>query len=190
MALEPNLRTWQATKVSHSYVADYKPFSFVDGEGVRCSLYVAGCLFKCEGCYNEAAWSFKYGSPYSQELEDRIMKDLAHPSIQGLSLLGGEPFLNTQVALSVARRARAEFGDTRDIWAWTGYRYEELVVDADDKVELLGLLDVLIDGRYEHDNRDLSLAHRGSTNQRVLDARASVAAGSAVLREDLMALRA
>ena len=184
MALTPNPKTWQAGKVSHSYVADYKPFSFVDGEGVRCSLYVAGCLFKCDGCFNRDAWSFRCGTPYSRELEDRIMRDLAHPSVQGMSLLGGEPFLNTQVALSAARRLRDEFGRTKDIWCWTGYTFEELIADGDDKRELLGLIDVLIDGRYEHELRDLSLANRGSTNQRVLDARASLAAGPAVMRAE------
>ena len=180
MSLTPIPRLWVAEKVSHSYVADYKPFSFTDGEGVRCSLYVSGCLFKCDNCFNEAAWSFKRGTPFTRELEDRIMTDLAHESVAGLSLLGGEPFLNTQVALSVVRRMRAEFGDTKTIWSWTGYTFEELVVESPDKQELLNHLDVLVDGRYEHEQRDLSLAFRGSLNQRVLDARASRDAGRAV----------
>lgn len=180
MALTPIPRLWVAEKVSHGYVADYKPFSFTDGEGVRCSLYVSGCLFKCDHCFNEQAWSFKRGEPFSQELEDRIMDDLAHESVAGLSLLGGEPFLNTQVAVRVARRLRAEFGDAKTIWSWTGYTVEEILVDSSDKIELLGLLDVLIDGRYEHEQRDLTLPFRGSKNQRVLDARASVAERTAV----------
>ena len=180
MSLDPIPRLWVAEKVSHSYVADYKPFSFTDGEGVRCSLYVSGCLFKCDHCFNEAAWSFKRGVPFTRELEDRIVADLAHESVAGLSLLGGEPFLNTQVALSVAERLRAEFGDTKSIWSWTGYTVEELLGDSEDKLELLGHVDVLIDGRYEHTQRDLSLAFRGSRNQRVLDARASREYGRAV----------
>ncbi len=180
MPLTPNPRLWVAEKVSHSYVADYKPFSFTDGEGVRSSLYVSGCLFKCENCFNEAAWSFKRGVPFTRELEDRIMADLAHESVAGLSLLGGEPFLNTQVALSVVRRLRAEFGDSKTIWSWTGYTFEEIVVDSEDKRELLSYLDVMIDGRYEHEQRDLTLPFRGSRNQRVLDAPASLAAGGAV----------
>jgi len=180
MSLTPIPRLWVAEKVSHSYVADYKPFSFTDGEGVRCSLYVSGCLFKCDNCFNESAWSFKRGKPFTRELEDRIMADLAHESIAGLSLLGGEPFLNTQVALSVVRRMRAEFGDTKTIWSWTGYTLEELMVESADKQELLSHLDVLVDGRYEHEQRDLTLAFRGSLNQRVLDARASRNAGRAV----------
>ncbi len=83
MARDPIPRLWVAEKVSHDYVADYKPFSFVDGEGVRCSLYVSGCLFKCEGCFNEDAWSFRCGKPYSDELESQILEDLAHESVQG-----------------------------------------------------------------------------------------------------------
>lgn len=175
----PIPRTWVAQKVSHDYVADYKAFQFVDGEGVRCSLYVAGCLFKCVGCFNEAAWSFRRGEPYSQELEDRILADLAHPSVQGLSLLGGEPFLNTAVCLAVVRRLRAELPG-KDVWCWSGYTLEQILVDSPDKRELLSHVDVLVDGPYDESRRDLSLAFRGSRNQRVLDARASVAQGRAV----------
>lgn len=182
MARKPEPRLWQASKVSHDYIADYKPYSFVDGEGVRCSLYVSGCLFACEGCFNEATWGFRYGEPYSDALADQIMADLAHPAVQGLSLLGGEPFLNTRVALSLARRLREEFGDARDVWCWTGYTVEELLVDSDDKLELLGYVDVLVDGRFEIAQKDLTLAHRGSRNQRILDAQASIATGVAVVR--------
>jgi len=180
VALTPDPRTWIAEKASQRYVADYKPFTFVDGEGVRCSLYVSGCFFKCEGCYNEDAWSFRFGFPYSQELEDRILADLAHESVQGLSLLGGEPFLNTQVCISLAERVRAEFGWSKDVWCWTGYTLEQLLADSDDKQHLLSLVDVLIDGTYEQDQRDLSLAFRGSRNQRMLDAPACVAQGKAI----------
>lgn len=180
MPLTPIPRLWRAEKVSHRYVADYKPFSFVDGEGVRCSLYVAGCLFKCEGCFNEAAWSFRLGQPYTDELGDRIMGDLAHESVQGLSILGGEPFLNTQVCLDVVGRLREEFGATKDVWCWSGYTFEELLADSEDKRALLAEVDVLCEGRFEQDQRDLSLAFRGSRNQRVLNARASLVAGEAV----------
>ncbi|WNM25859.1 anaerobic ribonucleoside-triphosphate reductase activating protein [Demequina capsici] len=177
MALEPIPRLWVAEKVSHGYVADYKPFSFVDGEGVRCSLYVSGCLFKCVGCFNEDAWSFRCGRPYDEALQTTILEDLAHESVQGLSLLGGEPFLNTQVALRLVTAMRERFGDAKDVWCWTGYTFDELVRDSQDKRDLLNQIDVLVDGRYEHGLRDLSLAHRGSRNQRVLAAAASVRAG-------------
>lgn len=171
---------WLSSRLSRDHVADYKPFVFVDGEGVRCSLYVSGCLFACEGCFNEAAWSFRYGTPYTAALEDRILTDLAHESVQGLSLLGGEPFLNTGVCLRVARRLRAELGHARDVWAWSGYTFEELLAASADKVELLGMLDVLVDGPFTLSERDLTLPFRGSRNQRVLDVPASLRAGEAV----------
>ncbi|KQT98548.1 anaerobic ribonucleoside-triphosphate reductase activating protein [Sanguibacter sp. Leaf3] len=172
---------WLSSRLSRDHVADYKPFVFVDGEGVRCSLYVSGCLFACEGCFNEAAWSFRYGRPYSHDLEDQILTDLAHESVQGLSLLGGEPFLNTGVCLRVTRRLRAELGHSKDVWAWSGYTFEELLAGSSDKVELLGMLDVLVDGPFTLSERDLTLPFRGSCNQRVLDVPASLRAGRAVV---------
>ena len=84
-------------ELSQGRIIDYKAFNFVDGEGVRNSLYVAGCMFHCEGCYNVATWSFNAGIPYTKELEEQIMADLAQPYVQGLTLLGGEPFLNTGI---------------------------------------------------------------------------------------------
>jgi anaerobic ribonucleoside-triphosphate reductase activating protein len=176
----PEPTQWLAEKVSQGFVADYQPFGFVDGEGVRCSLYVSGCLFACEGCFNESAWSFRYGRPYTDELEERILADLAHESVQGLTLLGGEPFLNTQVCLRLARRVRERFGAGKDIWCWSGYTFEQLAAESADKVALLGHLDVLVDGPFDLAERDLSLQFRGSRNQRVLDVPASLAAGSAV----------
>lgn len=180
MPRTPVPATWVAAKVSHQYVTAYRPFMFVDGEGVRCSLYVSGCFFACEGCFNKDAWSFRRGEPYSRELEDRILADLAHPGVQGLSLLGGEPFLNTQVCLSVVKRVRQEFADTKDVWCWSGYTWEQLMADSDDKQELLSMVDVLVDGPYLQQERDLTLPFRGSRNQRVLDARSSAVAGRAV----------
>ncbi|PFG33356.1 anaerobic ribonucleoside-triphosphate reductase activating protein [Sanguibacter antarcticus] len=171
---------WLSERVSQDHVADYKPFVFVDGEGVRCSLYVSGCLFACEGCFNEAAWSFRYGQPYTPDLEDRIVADLGHESVQGLSLLGGEPFLNTNVCLRVVARMKAECGTTKDVWAWSGFTFEQLLQGSPDKVALLEQLDVLVDGPFTLAERDLTLAFRGSRNQRVLDVPASLRAGGAV----------
>lgn len=170
---------WLSDRVSQGFVADYKPFVMVDGEGVRCSVYVAGCLFACEGCFNEDTWSFRMGERYSAALEDRIVADLAHPAVQGLSLLGGEPFLNTGTCLALVRRLREEL-PTKDVWCWTGFTFEELLEGSPDKLELLENVDVLVDGRFEVTRRDLRLAFRGSTNQRVLDVEASLEAGVAV----------
>ncbi|MDN4474390.1 anaerobic ribonucleoside-triphosphate reductase activating protein [Demequina sp. SYSU T00192] len=175
----PVRESWLASRVSQGHVADYKPFVFVDGEGVRCSLYVSGCLFQCEGCFNEDAWSFRCGEPYTLEMEQRILADLAHPAVQGLSLVGGEPFLNTGTCLSLVRRMRAELPG-KDVWCWTGYTLEQLLAESDDKRALLEEIDVLVDGPFDLARRDLTLAFRGSRNQRVLDVPASLAAGAAV----------
>jgi anaerobic ribonucleoside-triphosphate reductase activating protein len=180
---DPRPGEWLSQKVSQRHVGDYKPFVMVDGEGVRCSLYVSGCLFACEGCFNEAVWSFRYGTPYTSDLEDRILADLAQPYVQGLTLLGGEPFLNTGVCLEVVGRMRRELGRTKDVWAWSGYTFEELLLDSEDKLALLREVDVLVDGRFREDLKDLRLQFRGSSNQRLIDVPASLAAGEAVLWE-------
>lgn len=177
---QPGSGEWDGLVLSSRRVADYKPYTFVDGEGVRCSLYVAGCPFTCPGCYNEAAQSFRYGTPYSQELEDRILTDLAKPYVAGLSLLGGEPMLATPILLPLAQRVSAEFAGEKTIWIWSGYTYEQIMADTEDKIALLDLCDVLVDGPfiqrlYHHD-----LAFRGSANQRIIDLAASRARGTAV----------
>lgn len=172
---------WLSDRLSQRHVADYKPFVMVDGEGVRCSLYVSGCLFACQGCFNRATWNFRYGTEYSDELEATILADLDHSYVQGLSLLGGEPFLNTGVCRRIASQVRERFGDAKDIWCWSGYTFEELQAGSQDKRELLGLVDVLVDGRFELFERDLTLRFRGSRNQRLIDVPRSVEAGVAVL---------
>ena len=142
-------------------------FNFVDGEGVRNSLYVSGCMFHCEGCYNEATWSFNAGIPYTKELEEQIM--LIWPNLcSGLDLLGGEPFLNTGILLPLVKRVKRELPD-KDIWSWTGYTWEEMMLETPDKLELLSLIDILVDGRYDKSKRNLMLQFRGSSNQRIIE---------------------
>lgn len=181
----PQPGEWTAAQYSKQYVASYKPFNFVDGEGVRCSLYVSGCNFACPGCYNLAAQNFRYGKPYTQELEDQIIADLGQSYVQGLTLLGGEPFLNTQVCIRICKRIRAEYGHTKDIWSWTGYKWDELMQETPDKLELLNLLDILVDGRFLEPLKDLTLQFRGSSNQRIIDVPASLASGDVVIWRNL-----
>ena len=169
----PKPQEWKSEELSQGRIIDYKAFNFVDGEGVRCSLYVSGCMFHCEGCYNVATWSFKSGIPYTQELEDRIIDDLSQPYVQGLTLLGGEPFLNTRTVLPLVKRIRKEL-PKKDIWSWTGYTWEELMLETPDKLELLSYLDILVDGRYERTKRNLMLQFRGSSNQRIIDVQQSL----------------
>ena len=182
----PKPREWRADQLSQQYIADYKPFNFVDGEGIRCSLYVSGCPFHCPGCYNVAAQNFHYGQPYTQELEDQIIEDMSHDYVQGLTLLGGEPFLNTQVCLKIVNRVRKEFGHSKDIWSWSGYTWDEILKDSADKRELLSKIDILVDGRFEESLKDLTLQFRGSSNQRIIDVPKSLKAGKIVIWDKLV----
>ena len=101
-----------------------------------------------------------------------------------MTLLGGEPFLNTQVTLSLCKRVREEFGDQKDIWSWTGYTWEEIMQGTEDKLELLELLDVLIDGRFLEAEKDFTLAFRGSSNQKIIDVKKSLVNDEVVLWND------
>ncbi|WP_054660375.1 anaerobic ribonucleoside-triphosphate reductase activating protein [Secundilactobacillus kimchicus] len=186
MPKNPAPQEWLAADLSQQYIASYKPFNFVDGEGVRCSLYVSGCKFNCPGCYNKVAQNFHFGTPYTEELEDQIINDLSQSYVQGLTLLGGEPFLNTQVCIRLAKRIRQEFGHTKDIWSWTGYTWDELMLESADKLELLSLIDILVDGRFLEAQKDLTLQFRGSANQRIIDVPKSLATGQVEIWANLV----
>lgn len=179
----PKAQEWKAEELSKNYIADYKPFNFVDGEGVRNSLYVSGCLFACEGCFNQAVQNFHYGTSYTTELEDTIIEDLKHDYVQGLTLLGGEPFLNTPVCLQLVKRVRQTFGHSKDIWCWSGYTFEELLQETPDKLALLAQIDILVDGRFELSKRNLNLQFRGSSNQRIIDVAKSLKQKQAIIWE-------
>lgn len=179
----PKPQEWKTEDYSQKKIADYKAFNFVDGEGVRNSLYVSGCLFACEGCFNKAVQNFNYGTPFTEPLMNQIIEDLSHDYVQGLTLLGGEPFLNTDVCLSVVKRVRETFGSAKDIWSWSGYTFEELLLETPDKLELLHSIDILVDGRFELAKRNLNLQFCGSSNQRIIDVPKSLAAGKAVIWE-------
>lgn len=181
----PKPKEWLAEELSQNYIADYKAFNFVDGEGVRNSLYLSGCPFACEGCFNVAAQNFHYGKPFSEELLETIIADTAHDYVQGITFLGGEPFLNTAVCLAVIDRLKSQFGSTKDIWSWSGYTFEELLLESSDKLEMLRQIDVLVDGRFEESRKDLMLQFRGSRNQRIIDVQKSLAQGEVVIWEKL-----
>ncbi|MCK1187953.1 anaerobic ribonucleoside-triphosphate reductase activating protein [Streptococcus uberis] len=180
----PKPQEWKSEDLSQGRIIDYKAFNFVDGEGVRNSLYVSGCMFHCKGCYNAATWSFKAGMPYTQELEDQIMSDLAKPYVQGLTLLGGEPFLNTGILLPLIKKIRRELPE-KDIWSWTGYTWEELMQETEDKLEMLSLIDILVDGRFDITKKNLMLQFRGSSNQRIIDVQKSLKEEQVVIWEKL-----
>ncbi len=178
----PKAGQW-TNRMSHNMIADYKRFLMTDGEGIRCSLYVSGCPFHCEECYNTSIWDFQAGYEYNDRLEAQIMDDLSLPYVQGITFLGGEPLLNTGVLLPLARKIRERFGHTKDIWCWTGYTWEELMREGEsaDKLELLEQIDVLVDGRYIKELHDSLLQFRGSSNQRIIDVPQSFARGEVVI---------
>lgn len=143
----------------------YYPTDVVNGEGIRCTLFVSGCSHHCQGCYNQKSWSFSAGVLFEQAMEDQIIADLKDQRIvrQGLSLSGGDPFhpSNVPCLLKLVQRITEEC-PKKDIWAWTGYKLGEL---SGIQLELLGYIDVLIDGKFIQKERDLSLQWRGSRNQ-------------------------
>jgi anaerobic ribonucleoside-triphosphate reductase activating protein len=157
--------------------ADYKKFDFLNGEGVRHSLFVSGCTHHCEGCFNAPAWNFNFGKEFTKELEDTIIKDLQDSRIQGLSLLGGEPFDNTEGLTPLLKRIKEE-SQCSDIWSWSGYTFEYLL---ENKREMLEIVDVLVDGRFEIKQKDLTLKFRGSSNQRIVDVKESIKQNKTVL---------
>lgn len=159
--------------------ADYKKYDLMNGEGMRNSLFVSGCTHHCKGCFNAVAWNFEYGKEFTKRVEDEIIADLNVPdkNIQGLSLLGGEPFDNVESLLPFIRRVKVECPNS-DIWCWSGYTYEELLIKSKD---MLSLIDILVDGKFILGERNLKLRFRGSNNQRIIDVQQSLAQGTVVL---------
>lgn len=141
-----------------------------NGPGVRVSLFVSGCRNHCPGCFNPEAWDFTFGRPFTRETEDEIIAALRPTWIQGLSILGGEPMEpeNQEALLPFLERVRGELPD-KDIWLYSGYRYEALSGS-----RLLSLADVLVDGPFIEAEKDISLTFRGSRNQRIIRLKESV----------------
>ena len=149
-----------------------------NGEGVRVSLFVSGCTHRCKGCFNEEAWSFDYGEPFTKKTEDDVLKALEDGFIDGLSILGGEPMEpeNQRVLVPFLRRFRRKFGDSKTLWVYTGCVLEtELKSPSHWRTEVtdefLSLIDVLVDGPFIEAQKDISLQFRGSANQRILHLR-------------------
>ncbi|HEY2491882.1 MAG TPA: anaerobic ribonucleoside-triphosphate reductase activating protein [Paenibacillus sp.] len=161
-------------------IADYKKFDVINGKGLRHAIFTSGCEHHCKGCFNAATWNFDYGTPYTQQFEDQVIRDLNidYIFISGLSILGGEPFQNVDGLLSLVKRVKYECID-KNIWIWSGYTFEEIIVD-ESRLELLTYCDVLIDGKFILEQRNLKLQWRGSENQRVIDVKQSLSQGQAV----------
>lgn len=160
---------WSGSKYCQLRIADYKPFTMVDGEGIRNAIYVSGCLFQCPNCWNKNIQGFRSGVVLTDDFVDQVFEDVKPAYVHGLSFLGGEPFLNIPTLLPIAQRLKEEYED-KTIWCWTGYTIEQLLEENDsEKIELLNLVDVLVDGPFLESQRNLNLTFRGSENQRIIN---------------------
>lgn len=154
--------------------ATIKFYDVANGTGVRVSLFVSGCRHHCKGCFNAETWDFCYGEPYTQETEDSIIDGLKPDYIMGLSLLGGEPFEpeNQPALTALLRRVKTQLPE-KTVWCYTGYTYDTDLAEGgsvftDVTREMLSYIDILVDGEFIEEQRDLTLRFRGSRNQRIL----------------------
>ncbi len=170
--------------------ANIKKYDVANGVGVRVSLFVSGCTHRCKGCFNAEAWDFSYGKPYEESTEEEILQALDHEYIAGLSLLGGEPFepCNQRALLPLLRKFSERY-PKKTVWCYTGYTFDtdlqkggRAYCDATD--EMLSLLDVLVDGEFVEQLKDLKLRFRGSSNQRIIDVKRSLSEGKLRLWKD------
>ena len=172
--------------------ANIKNCDIANGPGVRVSLFVSGCTHHCPGCFNQVAWDFAYGQPFTEQTIQTILDMLRPDYIRGLTLLGGEPFepQNQGAVVALLRRIKAEMPE-KNIWAFTGYLLEKDLLSGrlGDTREYLSYLDVLVDGPFIEAKKNLNLQFRGSENQRIIDMRATLREGKTILWEDEKGMR-
>lgn len=169
------------------HYAVIKKTDVANGPGIRVSLFVSGCTHGCRGCFNSEAWDFHYGREYTRETEEEILTALEPVYIRGLSVLGGEPMepQNRDTVLELLKKVRERYPE-KSIWCYTGYDYERDLLrwEAEDPggavTRLLELIDVLVDGEFVEEQRNLNLVFRGSENQRLIDVRKSRQLGEVV----------
>lgn len=168
------------------YYGNIKKCDIADGEGVRTSLFVSGCTNHCKNCFQPETWDFQYGKPYTKETQDEIIKSLQPDYVDGLTLLGGEPMEpeNQEILVKLLREVK-EKCPSKNIWCYTGFVYDRDLLPGQRKHtdvtdEILSYLDVLVDGPFQEEKRNISLAFRGSENQRILDMKATRAEGRIV----------
>lgn len=165
--------------------ATIKATDVANGPGVRVSLFVSGCTHHCQGCFNAEAWDFSYGQPFTEAVGEEIVRLLGHDYIAGLSLLGGEPLEpeNQESLLPFLKKVRTRLPE-KNIWCYSGYTFEHIagtmMAASQATRELMGLIDVLVDGKFIEEKKNLNLRFRGSENQRILDVKRSLAAGKPV----------
>lgn len=148
--------------------AKIRKFDVSNGPGIRTTLFVSGCTNNCEGCFNRELQDFNYGDKWTKEKEDEFLYFVKNENVVGVNILGGEPMdqVKDKDLHNLLKRIKEE--TNKSIWLWSGYIYEDIISDSN-KNEILTYVDVLIDGRFQLDKRNISLKYRGSSNQRVID---------------------
>lgn len=171
------------------YYGEIKKCDIANGEGVRVSLFVSGCTHHCPGCFNEATWDFHYGKEFTEETEKELLDALEPSYINGLSLLGGEPFEpeNQKALVPFLRKVKERYPE-KNIWCYSGYLYDSQLLSesrarCEYTDEMLSMIDVLVDGRFVESLKDITLVFRGSSNQRIIDVKKSLESGDVVLWE-------
>lgn len=169
--------------------AEIKQYDVANGPGVRVSLFVSGCTHHCKECFNPETWDFNYGKPFTEETVQKILEYIKPDYVKGLTLLGGEPFehVNQQGLLPLVRAVRKEYPQ-KNIWCFTGYDYEKdimgwMVPQWVETGELLSYIDVLVDGEFMIEKKDLNLVFKGSSNQRTILVQESLERGKICLWE-------
>ena len=171
--------------------ATIKKRDIANGIGVRVSLFVSGCTHHCKNCFNKETWDFSYGEKFTKDTENLILEHLSPNFVNGLSLLGGEPFevKNQEVLVHFLKKVKEKYPG-KDIWCYTGYLFDkELLEESRARCEytdeMLSYIDILVDGRYIEEQKDITLQFRGSKNQRVIDVKRSLVTGEVVLWDKL-----
>ena len=164
--------------------AKIRKMDISNGEGVRVSLFVQGCSFHCKNCFNQETWDFNGGKEFTTSEIQKIIELADKDYIAGLSILGGEPLHNNNVdeVFHIVATFKEKVPN-KDIWLWTGFKFEDAIKDSKRKLILCNI-DVLIDGQFEEDKKDITLKWRGSSNQRVIDCKKSLAENKIILKED------
>lgn len=161
--------------------AKIKHFDIANGEGVRTSLFVSGCQFHCEDCFNSETWDYDYGNLYTKETENHILSTLQDSYIDGLSILGGDPLWQDEDGIAQLTKLVEQVKSIgKTVWIWSGFTWEQLPSLSASKQNLIKLCDVMIDGLYNKTLRDLRLKWRGSSNQRVINIQQSIKEGKVI----------
>lgn len=162
------------------YICGYIPESINEGPGMRAVVFISGCQHRCPGCFSPHTWSFQAGEPFTTERQDELIAEMANnPLLDGLTIAGGDPFFSVDEVADFVRRVRARLPHF-SIWAYSGYTWEQLFSKPNKYLKLLSLCDVLIDGRFIQEQRDVALSYRGSSNQRLIDVPSSLLQQQAV----------